>query len=239
MFDNKNKSINVKLEGSEILEILQNIKNKKETSISYIQRTFSFGYIKANRAYQQLMERNYISSTGKINKKAIYEALGEEYIPGLKLIFLDVDGVLNCRNTKDTIGHYIGIEDKKVSLLKELVDKANAKIVLVSSWKQWWFKDFKDRQDDMANYLDMKLATQGLSIMDKTNDYNSYNRGDGILEYLWKLKRRNIEVDNYVILDDEMFDYKQTRLTKNLVQTSFENNGLEAKHIERAVNMLC
>ena len=239
MLDNLNKNNNVKLDDDEINEILQNLKNKKETTISYIQRTFSFGFIKANRAFQQLMELNYIDSNGKVNKKVICEALGEEYVPGLKLIFLDIDGVLNCRSTKDTIGKYVGIEDEKVALLKQLVDAAKAKIILVSSWKEWWFKNFKDRQDELANYLDEKLANQGLTVMDKTSNYYSYNRGDGILEYLWKLKRRNIEVDNYVILDDELFDYKQNRLTKNLVQTSYEKNGLEAKHIERAVSMLC
>ena len=223
------------------IDILDRIKDIKNISISYIQRMFSVGFNKANKIYKELVELKYVNSDGTVNKKNIYVCLGEEYVPGLKLIFLDVDGVLNCSSTKDRCGQYIGIDDNKVTLLKEIVDTTNAKIVLVSSWKECWYKHYylKERQDDMADYLDHKLYKQGLEIMDKTNDYNSYNRGDGILEYLWRLKRHNVEVDKYVILDDEMFDYKQTRLTKYLIRTSFNQHGLDKSHVRKAVSMLC
>lgn len=146
--------------------------------------------------------------------------------------------MLNCHSTKDYVSHYIGIEDKKVSLLKELVDETKAKIVLVSSWKEWWFKDdqFKIHQDDLANYLDEKLAKQGLTIFNKTRPIN---RGRSILKFIEDLEDDGVSVNNFVILDDEMFDYKETKLTKNLVQTSFDQNGLERKHIRKALGMLC
>jgi hypothetical protein len=224
-----------------ITNIVKDIKNKEKISISHIQRTYSFGFVKANRIFGYLAGFGLVTTDGVVNKKRIYEVLGETPTKCMNIIFLDVDGVLNCRSTKDRCGPYIGIDDKKVALLKELVDSTDSIIVLVSSWKEWWTNNpkFKQAQDELANYLDAKLEKQGLTIADKTDDYNSYNRGDGILNYLDLQKKKGIEINKFIILDDEMFDYEETKLTRNLIQTSFEKNGLEKKHIRKAMEKLC
>ena len=49
-----------------------------------------------------------------------------------KVIFLDVDGVLNSSRT---LHEDISLEDDLISNLKELVDKTGAKIILSSSWR--------------------------------------------------------------------------------------------------------
>lgn len=148
--------------------------------------------------------------------------------------------MLNCNTTTDTCGRYIGIEDKKVSYLKQIIDETNAKIVLVSTWKEYWHKEpLKKHQDILANYLDNKLAKQGLYIVDKTNDYHGLiSRGAGIQEYLWYLKTNEIEVNNYVILDDLPFDYLKTKLSKNLVKTNYEKGGLKPHHVKKAIEIL-
>ena len=140
----------------------------------------------------------------------------------------------------DTCNGYVGIEDQKVKYLKQIVDETSAKIVLVSTWKEFWHNEpFKAHQDIMANYLDMKLAKQGLKILDKTNEHHGLlNRGAGIQEYLWLLKRNEIEVNNYVILDDLPFDYIKSKLTKNLVKTNYEKGGLLPRHVNKAINIL-
>lgn len=157
----------------------------------------------------------------------------------INLVFLDIDGVLNCCQTKERIDSYIGIEDKKVKLLKELVDKTDSKIILVSTWKAWWYADpsRKNRQDRSANYLDAILARHNLKIIDKTYEYNFRNRGEGILYYLDNLKRSGIEVNNYVILDDMMFDYEKLKLKNHLVKTTFRW-GLRDNHIDKAIKIL-
>ena len=116
----------------------------------------------------------------------------------IKIIFLDVDGVLNCSSTKDRCGPYIGIEDKKVKLLKEIVKSTKAKIVLVSTWKENWYveKRNKDKQDFLADYLDQKIKKQRLVIMDKTDDYMWSDRGSSIIGYLNYLKQNNFNVKN-------------------------------------------
>ena len=91
----------------------------------------------------------------------------------------------------------------------------------------------------MANYLDEKLAKQGLKIIDKTNDYHGLiNRGAGIQEYLWYLKNNDIKVHNCVILDDLPFDYLKTKLTKNLVKTNYDKGGLKLNHVKKAIDIL-
>ena len=56
----------------------------------------------------------------------------------MKIIFLDVDGVLNCKSSKSRCGGFLGIDDSKVKLLKEIIDITGAKIVLSSSWRYGW-----------------------------------------------------------------------------------------------------
>ena len=160
---------------------------------------------------------------------------------GINIIFLDVDGVLNCKETTDRCDRYIGIDDKKINYLKQIVDQTAAKIVLVSTWKEFWFKNphMKAYQDNLANYLDEKLAKQGLSIVDKINDGHGFgSRGTGIKNYLAKLKFYEIEVNNYVILDDLPFDYLKVKLTKNLIRTSYDKGGLKLSHVKKAINIL-
>lgn len=155
------------------------------------------------------------------------------YVKLMKIIFLDVDGVLNSYYTKETFCGYIGIEDKKVKLLKEIVDSSKAIIILVSSWKVNWSK-YKETQDEMANYLDKKFAKENLFIYDKTIDDIPYNRGLGIKRYLKKLSKDKLKVEKFIILDDETFDYKETRLMSHLIKSEFRKDGLTKELVELA-----
>ena len=138
----------------------------------------------------------------------------------MKVIFLDVDGVLNTPSSESRCGEYIGIDDEKVEKLKKIVEKTKTEIVLISPWKKYWRKEekLKPLQDYSANYLDEKLAKQGLKAIDKTKDKANgryLSRGEGILEYVY---RNNVE--NYIILDDCQFDYDGCDLTDNYIKTN-------------------
>ena len=53
-----------------------------------------------------------------------------------KIIFLDVDGVLNNENTNArSPGGYVGVMDSKVKLLSKLVKETNADVVISSDWR--------------------------------------------------------------------------------------------------------
>ena len=75
----------------------------------------------------------------------------------MKIIFLDIDGVLNCVTTKERIPGsklLLGMEDIKIRYLKEIVDRTDAKIVLTSTWKVDWFKDDKAIKVFLAGTID-------------------------------------------------------------------------------------
>ena len=158
---------------------------------------------------------------------------------GINIIFLDIDGVLNSKETKERCGPYIGIEDQKLDLLKELVASTKAYIVLVSTWKEFWHHKPSDkyRQDNLANYLDEVFSKHLLKVTAKTYEYNPFKRGEGIIDYLNFVKRNQIKVNNYVILDDLMFDYKKVKLIDHLIKIN-SSHGLEKHHIIKAISIL-
>lgn len=153
----------------------------------------------------------------------------------MKVIFLDVDGVLNCRSSKSRCGIFIGIDDSKVKILKAIVDKTDAKIVLCSSWKNMWERENKECQDNLANYLDKKLKKQNLFVLDKTDD-NGEDRGRGIHRWI-----SNHNVEQWIVLDDDIFpDYEEMEIIPHLVKSYFydELGGLQHEHIDAAVRLL-
>lgn len=151
----------------------------------------------------------------------------------MKIIFLDVDGVLNSRDTEDSFKCFIGLDYSGVKLLREIVDSTGAEIVLVSTWKIGWHKDHKELQTDLADYLDKRLSEEGLKIMDKTKGRVS-DRGEGIINWL-----SEHTVESWIVLDDEIFaDYEEYGIMPHLVKISFYDGGLKDKHVELAIKML-
>lgn len=155
----------------------------------------------------------------------------------MKIIFLDVDGVLNTPSTQARCNGYIGIDENKLPFLKQIVENTGAEIVLVSTWKEHWERlvSRKYLQDAFANHLDEKLNPIGLKVLDKTANCRDgvwYSRGEGILDYLAYHK-----VSSFVILDDLQFDYDGCELTDNFVQPN-EKEGLTVEHVKKAIEIL-
>ena len=150
----------------------------------------------------------------------------------MKVIFLDVDGVLNCKGTEARCGHYLGIDDNKVQRLRRIVEATGAKIVLVSTWKDGC--EHKEDQDALANYLDRKLRATGLRILDKTED-KDHDRGAGILHWM-----DGHPVESFVILDDCLFDYRETGILPYRVETTedADDGGRREEHVQRAIEIL-
>lgn len=53
-----------------------------------------------------------------------------------KIIFLDIDGVLNCNNTVETCNGLTGIDPKLAKNLVNILDATDASIVVSSSWRK-------------------------------------------------------------------------------------------------------
>lgn len=128
----------------------------------------------------------------------------------MKVLFLDVDGVLNNWSTKElTPDKYTGIEDTLVERLSKVVKELDLTIVLTSDWKSDWIEQKVD-----GKYLDEKLAKYGLKISERTYESYASRRGEGIRSYLSKN-----EVEAYVIVDDTPFSDFTDELEERFVMT--------------------
>lgn len=154
----------------------------------------------------------------------------------MKIIFLDIDGVLNTvYSSSRVLSCVIGVDNDKVKRLKKIVDKTGAEIVLCSSWKGAWSRYYKSEQRVLGNYLDEELGKENLIIFDKTTDCG-FNRGEGIVDYV-----KEYNVENWIVIDDEIFcDYEKLGIFNHLIKTDLEseNGGLQDNHIEEAIRLL-
>lgn len=158
-----------------------------------------------------------------------------------KIIFLDVDGVLNSQNTfrdnheyrkffvlnmnssvDDEIIHtMLDIDLDKVFMLRDICNLTGAKVVVSSCWRKLMvYPLFED-----------KLTSLGIPIVGVT-PFISNNRGEEIRKYLEENK-----VDNFVILDDDIFsDFNE--LENHLIKTSFYDEGLTEEIARDVVRVL-
>ena len=84
----------------------------------------------------------------------------------MKVIFLDIDGVLNTEDTfRKMIDGFLDIEidEFRVEYLKKIVDATDAKIVLSSSWKIFFVK---------KNNMIVPLRGKAVQLMNILEKYN-------------------------------------------------------------------
>lgn len=149
----------------------------------------------------------------------------------MKVIFLDIDGVLNNAETNSrTPSGFLGISYSLVNNLAAIVCATDARIVLTSTWKKHWEADKTDIGVDGA-YLDKRLREYGLRIIDKTDDHLS-DRGAGIKKWMeGKL------IDSWVVLDDDIFFDYDLDIINHLVLTD-SAIGLTDKDARLAIRIL-
>lgn len=118
----------------------------------------------------------------------------------MKVIFLDIDGVLNTNSDRE-------ISSDKLKLLSELVSKTGADVVLSSSWRYGWNKPELNQPGTRIYRLKQLLKDNGIVIKDTIG-----------LDLIKSIQIKNYlntnMISNYIVLDDEPID------TANLVQTN-------------------
>lgn len=157
----------------------------------------------------------------------------------MKVIMLDVDGVLNCSSTKEQVQGYTFVSDEKLELLKQLVDRTKAKVVLTSTWRHGWDdmdKELQNQDVDLFLALKDKLWDFGIELMDYTPITNGGmdRRGEEI--DLWMKEWDGEPIESFVVLDDLNGCYLRP-YSARLVRTSF-TKGLLQKHVDLAVKIL-
>ncbi len=161
-----------------------------------------------------------------------------------KVIFLDIDGVLNSNFWNEdhqkeiSDGKYI--DPEKVQLLAKLVKKSGASIILHSGWRFWFGSNLKPLRSE-AEYLVSLFSNEGISVSGMTPDLTtdeirktkkfSKVKADEIL--MW-LKNRP-DVYSWVVLDD--LELHNDKIEKHQVRTDAEH-GLMETDVEKALGIL-
>ena len=150
----------------------------------------------------------------------------------MKVVFLDIDGVLNSwKYDQERTSLQDNIDETRLPLLKEIVDMTQAKIVLTSSWRKHW--DPKGvLTDEIDKCLELTFNKYHISLFDKTIEIDDFNRAEEIRSWLKKWP-----VEEFVILDDIAFGWAD--LSNHLVKTNYRiGRGLNDKHVSLAISIL-
>lgn len=150
-------------------------------------------------------------------------------IPPMKLIFLDIDGVLNNRASmrQHSKTHSIyNLDADCVACLNKLCMLSGAYCVVSSTWRHGW---------PVAAFLQFMRERGFLGwIIDRTPNMPGQERGVEIAAYLSQCRERGHPVESFVILDD---DSDMGPLLPYLVRTTTAL-GLEAQHVDAALAIL-
>lgn len=149
----------------------------------------------------------------------------------MKVIFLDLDGVLNsAKYLLDHEYYGVAIDPTRMCLLKQIIDATDAKIVLSTSWREHWEKDVA-KCDSTGALINSIFSKHGLQIWDKTPQLRT-RRETEIRNWLDK----HPDVKNFVVLDDRLLsaDY----LNGHVIKTSNYFDGLDETDVQKAIDIL-
>jgi hypothetical protein len=104
----------------------------------------------------------------------------------MKVIFLDIDGVLNCKKTANPRKLPYVVDRRLLARFKQLLDRTEAKVVLSSTWRY-----------DPAGLFSAKRW--GIPFIDVTPDMPKRPRRDEIRAWLMK----HPKVTRFAVIDDE------------------------------------
>ena len=135
----------------------------------------------------------------------------------MKVIFLDIDGVLNTNSDKE-------ISTDKLKLLSELVSKTGADVVLSSSWRNWWNNPKTNIPGSFITKWKKQFLDNNLSITLTTEPEGPKNLS--IEKFIIQH-----DVKCFIVLDDEPIDIS------NLVQTNGDI-GLTQFDCQKAAQLL-
>lgn len=110
-----------------------------------------------------------------------------------KVIFLDIDGVLNNWDTVERHGGYIGIDPVKVAMLHKIIDETDCVLVLSSTWRL---------TDSMRQHVYDTIGAEHFVGVTADHGRGYNNRPFEVEEWI----DRNVIVNDnfhYAILDDD------------------------------------
>lgn len=107
----------------------------------------------------------------------------------MKVLFLDIDGVLNCESTEERIGttKMLGIDRFRASMVRTIVNMTGCEIVLSSTWRlDEWMRQVV--RHEVHDYIDV------------TGSSPTHFRGREVMEWMMDYGQT---VEKWAILDDD------------------------------------
>lgn len=152
----------------------------------------------------------------------------------MKLLFLDVDGVLNSTKfsnelTNDKLEKYKSLsfpldsfDYRAIELVNYIIDNTDSKLVISSDWR------FDDELEPCLKYHGLKYDIYGKTPYDK-----HYRRNIEIETFI--LNEKN-NVESYCIIDD-IDDWFNDEQLKHMIKTSI-SEGLTKELADNAIKIL-
>ena len=157
----------------------------------------------------------------------------------MKVIFLDIDGVLNSEEFFKSNPNQV-IDKNSMGILKNIVNKTGAAIVMSSGWRLW-FDDSMMPHDGYSQYLYDVLCEFDIKLLGKTPDFSteeirtrktfSHVKAKEITAWLNEHKI----VDKYVVVDD--LDLKNEEINSHLVRINGQV-GITKDDARRIIDMI-
>jgi hypothetical protein len=161
----------------------------------------------------------------------------------VKIIFLDIDGVLNSATDFREAGYYDKSPNKtevispgKLYILEEIVRSTDAKIVISSTWRELY-----SLKELHTLFMDRGWKLPVTTIIGKTEEDGGRRLHHGAISTRssniskWLDSKDN--VSNYVILDDVEAKDFEDRHQDHLVITDVYN-GINFRDMEKAIDIL-
>jgi HAD domain in Swiss Army Knife RNA repair proteins len=134
----------------------------------------------------------------------------------MKVIFLDIDGVLNADQTPNPRKFPYIVDRKLLTRFKRVLERTRAKVVLSSTWRY-----------DTAGLFSAKY--HGIPFVDVTPDMPHRPRRDEILTWL----KKHPKVDRFVVIDDDDDELDELPLFQPSAST-----GLDARIARGVIDYL-
>jgi len=129
----------------------------------------------------------------------------------MKIIFLDIDGVLNCKRTPNPRKFPFVVDPILLRRFRQLLEKTGAQVVLSSNWRF-----------DPAGLF--SAEHYGIPFIASAPDLEGQPRCNAILEWL----RCHPDVERFIVIDDEDDELDALPLFQPLRSTGLTDEIVEA-----------
>lgn len=134
----------------------------------------------------------------------------------MKVLFLDIDGVVNCVKTTQRHGPFVGIDPAMAERVKRIIKETGCEVVLSSTWR-------------LTDSSRAEVQKKVCDFIDVTASLPSNFRGSEIDVWM----RDHPEIERYAILDDNTDFHPAQRLFKTSWST-----GLTDEIADEVINYL-